>query len=124
MEIIFIGIGGFIGAVARHYVGNLVHDSLKIDNFPVGILIVNILGCLIIGLLSGFVETKDFLTNNLKSLVFIGLLGSFTTFSTFSNDTFKLITEGQIFSAIINIVISVSVGLIFVWLGYLLAKQF
>ncbi len=122
MEALFIGLGGFIGAVARYYLGNMAHKWLEIDNFPVGILIVNIIGCFVIGILSGIVDTKILINENFKSLLIIGLLGSFTTFATFSNDTLKLLTEGNIFYALLNVFLSVIVGLVFVWAGYFIAK--
>jgi CrcB protein len=124
MEILYIGIGGFIGAVARYYLGNLAHDWLRIHNFPIGILIVNVLGCFLIGMLSGIIETKVLISEHLKSLLIIGLLGSFTTFSTFSNDTLRFITTGNFFYAILNIFLSIFVGLLFVWFGYLITESF
>lgn len=122
MEALFIGLGGFIGAVARYYLGNMAHKWLDIYNFPVGILIVNIIGCFVIGILSGIVDNKILINENFKSLLIIGLLGSFTTIATFSNDTLKFLTEGNIFYAMLNVFLSVIVGLIFVWLGYFIAK--
>lgn len=124
LEILFIGIGGFIGAVARHMAVNFIHNKLVIHDFPVGILIVNIIGCLIIGVLSGIVETKDLFSENIRSLIFIGLLGSFTTFSTFSKDTFSMISNGNIAYAMLNVLVSVLLGLLFVWLGYHIVKMF
>ena len=123
-ELIFIGFGGFLGAIARYAAGNYIHNKLEIHDFPIGILIVNIIGCYIIGVLSGIVETKDIFNENFRSLVFIGLLGSFTTFSTFSKDTFSMITQGNFGFAFLNIIISVLMGLVFVWLGYQTAKFF
>lgn len=124
MEILFIGFGGFIGAIARYYLGNFVQDYFNIHNFPIGILFVNILGCFLIGLLTGIIDNIDSISGNLKSLLFIGILGSFTTFSTFSQDTLKLLMNGEILSALINVTISVFFGLLFVWIGYKIPQLF
>lgn len=123
LHIITIGIGGFIGAVARHYLAIFVQSFKSESNFPYGILIVNILGSFLIGFLAGIIEAKALMNENLKLLIFSGFLGAFTTFSTFSKNTFDLLQGGNIFPAILNIVLSVVLGLFAVWLGLWLAGK-
>jgi CrcB protein len=84
---------------------------------------VNLLGCFIIGLLSQVAESHDWLSPQAGSFVFVGLLGAFTTFSTFSNDSMNFFRQGDSLSAVFYIGVHVLVGLGFVWGGRFLAAQ-
>ncbi len=79
----WVGAGGFCGAVLRFTVGGLVHRALPSGAFPYGTLAVNLLGCFAIGLLFGIGEARQLFGPAFRSFVLIGLLGGFTTFSTF-----------------------------------------
>lgn len=89
--------------------------------FPFGTLAVNTLGCLVIGFLSQLAETRGVFTPETRALVFVGVLGGFTTFSTFSNETWNLLRGNQIFPALTNIGAHLLLGLGAVWLGRTLA---
>lgn len=121
-KILAIGSGGFIGAVARYVISTAVQNQVKPEQFPLGIFIVNIIGCFLIGLLAGLFELKSWMNVELRLFVFVGLLGGFTTFSTFINDTYLLGKDGEIIAALINAGGQVLVGLLFVWLGYFLVR--
>jgi len=87
-------------------------------NFPYGTLAVNVIGCLLIGFLSQLVEMRGVLNAEARLLIMTGLLGGFTTFSTWSNETMTLLRDGQVGLALVNVGGSVALGLLAVWAGY------
>ncbi len=117
VQILLVGLGGFLGAIARFGLSTLVHKHFH-HLFPLGTLIVNILGCFAIGLLVGLIETRE----HLKLFLLTGLLGAFTTFSTFGNETFSLLRDNRLLLAIANVALSVILGLSALWLGRVLIK--
>lgn len=116
--VLLVGVGGFIGAVMRYLVTNWVQDSLYTLSLPYGTLTVNIVGCLLIGLLAGLSESRNLLGPETRALILIGVLGGFTTFSTFSYETVQLLRDGQSLAAFSNIGLQVCLGLVAVWIGY------
>ncbi|MBT3315427.1 MAG: fluoride efflux transporter CrcB [Anaerolineae bacterium] len=114
---LLIGMGGFLGAIMRYLLGNYVQNWSKISDFPIGTLVVNLVGCLLIGALAQLAEIRDIFTPETSSLIFLGFLGAFTTFSTFSSDSFNLFQEGNSLLFYLNIGASVIFGLFAVWLG-------
>jgi CrcB protein len=119
MTWIAIALGGALGSMARHGVSHLSQTSWMATRFPVGIAIVNLAGCLVVGLLAGLVAAERIrLTLHGREFVFVGLLGGFTTFSTFGLDTFLLVTTRFGWLAFWNVVLQVGGGLLLVWLGY------
>jgi CrcB protein len=116
-NILWVGVGGFIGSVFRYVLSGLVQEYTKRDDFPVGTLAVNILGCLSIGLLSQLAEARGALSPETRALVIIGILGGFTTFSSFGNETMNLWRDGESYLAFVNVVAQVMLGLGAVWLG-------
>ncbi|MCS6774129.1 MAG: fluoride efflux transporter CrcB [Anaerolineae bacterium] len=121
LRILLIGAGGFIGAVLRYWLSGYVQRLARSELFPLGTLGVNVLGCLLIGFLSYLAEARSAFTPELRALVFTGILGGFTTFSTFSNETFNLLRGGEGLSALLNLVAHVVLGIGSVWLGRTLA---
>ncbi|MEJ2636093.1 MAG: fluoride efflux transporter CrcB [Calditrichia bacterium] len=121
-KILSIGFGGFLGAVSRYLMSGLVHKILANPWFPYGTFAVNILGCLFIGFLSGLAESRQVLPTELRMFLLIGFLGSFTTFSTFGYETFSFMRDGQMLSALLNILLQIIVGLGAVWTGTVLAR--
>lgn len=123
-NILAIGSGGFIGAIARYLLSTAVQYAVKPEQFPIGIFIVNILGCFLIGLLVALFELKSWMNVELRLFVFVGVLGGFTTFSTFINDSLLLGKEGAFLAALLNMGGQVLIGLLCVWLGYLSTRLF
>lgn len=119
---LIIGMGGFIGAVLRYALGGAVQTWSKSVGFPYGTLAVNVLGCLLIGLLSYLADTRSAITPELRSFLIIGILGAFTTFSTFSNETMNLLRTGENLASLANISAHLVLGLGGVWLGRALAQ--
>ncbi len=116
-KIILIGAGGFIGAVMRYLVGGAAQSLFKTQNFPIGTLIVNLVGCLIIGFLTRVGENSSIITPEARSFLFVGILGAFTTFSTFSNETVNLFRQGQNLYSLVNVAMHIFVGLVAVLIG-------
>jgi fluoride exporter len=114
---ILIGLGGFVGSVTRYLLSGYVQEMLKNATFPYGTLVVNLAGCFIIGLLSQLADARGVFTAESRALVFIGFLGGFTTFSTFSNETMNLLRDGENLWAFANVGAHVIFGLAAVWLG-------
>lgn len=122
MRILLIGLGGFIGALSRYYVGGWAQELLDKYNFPYGTFAVNIIGCFVIGFLGGLFESKQVFSEEVRWLVFIGFLGAFTTFSTFGYETMKLVWDHQLLRAVANVSAHIIFGLFSVWLGNLLSR--
>ena len=117
-----IGLGGFVGAVLRYLVSGWVQDRSGSIIFPFGTAAVNLIGCFIIGMLTFLVETRSYFSVETRAFVLIGLLGSFTTFSTFGSETLVLLRSGRIDMAALYAGGQVVVGVVMVWLGRLLAS--
>ena len=109
-KLLLVFIGGGLGAVSRFLVTTAL--SGKLGNFPLGTLTANLLGSLIMGLVLGILAGRVHIgTEYVRLFVAVGFLGGFTTFSSFSAETLTLIQNGQIFSATVNVVVSVVAGL-------------
>jgi CrcB protein len=122
-QILLVGIGGFIGSVLRHVLSGLVHEWTRRDDFPVGTLAVNVIGCLVIGLLSQVAEARGAFSAETRAFVFIGILGGFTTFSSFGNETMNLWRDGEGLLALANVAAQLLLGLGAVWLGRVLGDK-
>jgi CrcB protein len=119
---LLIGAGGALGAMARHGLNHIVHQRSLASTFPLGIFVVNVLGSFLIGLIAGLVVSNRIqLAHQSRTFLIVGLLGGFTTFSSFSLDTLALAREGHLAQAFWNVVGQVGLSLIGVWAGYRLA---
>ena len=117
MQIVLLVAGfGALGCVTRYYISGWAYDLFG-RSFPYGTFVVNILGAFIIGLVMEFGMRSTLLPASLRIGLTIGFLGGFTTFSTFSYETFRLLEEGNFFVAATNVLVSVVVCLLFTWLG-------
>ncbi|MBI2332788.1 MAG: fluoride efflux transporter CrcB [Chloroflexi bacterium] len=116
-NIFLVGAGGFIGSILRYLVSGWVQQSAKTLDFPYGTLAVNVIGCFVIGFLAQLAETRGFFTSESRLFVFVGILGGFTTFSSFGNETLNLARDSQMINALANIGANLLIGLFAVWLG-------
>ncbi|MBF0622314.1 MAG: fluoride efflux transporter CrcB [Magnetococcales bacterium] len=122
--LLWIAGGGAIGAVSRYLISNAVYDWLG-KGFPWGTLVVNVLGSFLMGLLSYlFISGKIPVSVEVRSAILVGMLGALTTFSTFANDNWLLLDDGQLGLALFNMIISVVLCVLAVWLGGLTARGF
>jgi len=121
MPVFFVGLGGALGSISRYLLGSWVQNVSKSIDFPFGTLAVNLIGCFVIGFLSQLAETRGVFTSESRALVFIGMLGGFTTFSSFGNDTVNLIRDSGLTNGLINVGANVVLGLALVWLGRMVA---
>jgi len=125
-QVVAIMFGGSLGALMRYLISTTVNEMIsgKLGvNFPFGTLVVNILGSFAMGFLAMWLVENFDLNPLLRLAIFVGFLGAFTTFSTFSMDTLNLFESGLPFRALLNMVINVSFTVIAVWLGVLLGKH-
>ena len=118
-----VGTGGFIGAIARYGISGLVQRSAALSSFPYGTLAVNMLGCLLIGIAVGLVDSRQVFGPDFKLFAVVGLLGGFTTWSTFGYETLTLLRDAEYLRATANVTIHIMLGLVLVWAGYALASR-
>lgn len=111
-----VGIGGALGSVLRFWVGSYVGGRLG-SRFPYGTFAVNVTGSFLIGMVFTVLAEKVDWSTNWLYLVPIGFIGGYTTFSAFEYETFRLFQDGQILTAGLNVILSVIVGFIGVWVG-------
>ncbi len=124
LKIVAVGSGGFIGAVFRYLISAFAQSQLPDSKFPFGTIAANLIGCLLIGFLAGLFAFKSWGNPEFRLFIFVGILGGFTTFSTFSHETFLLWENGKILMSLLNAGVQVIFGLAFVWAGYQLVRLF
>ena len=117
MRIALIALGGSLGAVLRYLVSGVAQQLSRSSSFPIGTLVVNVIGCFTIGFLAELAENHGLFTANSRMFVFVGILGGFTTFSAFGNETINLFRQTENLSAIANIAGHVVLCLGAVWVG-------
>jgi len=116
-NILVVGLGGFAGSVARYLLGGWVLHHTLSAKFPWSTFAVNVLGCLVIGVLSGLAERLEWFTPAMRLLLLTGLLGGFTTFSAFGLETVHLLRRGEPMVAASYALASVLVCTLAVWIG-------
>ena len=116
-NILLVGAGGFIGSVLRYLVSGWVQQTTKSASFPFGTLAVNVIGCFIFGFLAQLAEARGVFASESRLFVFVGILGGFTTFSSFGNETLNLARDSQMMNALANVGANLIIGLFAVWLG-------
>ena len=120
-----VALGGAIGSVARHGVNRLAHQQWPLLQFPIATSIVNVAGCCIIGVLAGLVATARLpMRTSWREFVFVGVLGGFTTFSTFGLDTITLLRSGASQQALVNVLVQLLGGVGGVYAGLVLVERF
>lgn len=106
-NILFVGLGGFVGASCRYLATGAVQRLFPLAVVPWGTLVVNVVGCALIGLLAAIAESRANLSDTHRLLIFTGVLGGFTTFSAFSLETLRLVRGGEPLSALLHVALHV-----------------
>jgi CrcB protein len=120
-KILLLGAAGFVGTLARYFLQGVIQANAG-SAFPFGTLVVNVSGCFVLGLLNGLL-TDRFLVNPQWRICFtIGFCGAFTTFSTLVFETVQLASGRELFLAAANLIASLALGAIFLWLGIVAAR--
>ena len=116
MNYVYVMLGGAIGAVLRYGVAQLC-SNVKLLAMPIGTIIVNLVGCFVLGMLSALAEQHTNISRNLVLMLTVGCCGAFTTFSTFSAETIKALEAGNIWQATVYVLASVIFGFLLFWAG-------
>ena len=119
---LIVGIGGFLGSAVRYVLGGWVQRIAQSSMFPWGTLAVNLTGCFLIGFLGGLAEQRQMFSSDIRAFLFIGILGGFTTFSTFGYETVALLREGDFLAGTANALAQLMFGLAFVWAGHVVTR--
>ncbi len=121
-HILFIAIGGALGALGRYWVSGLLNNATF--RLPYGTLACNVIGSFLMGVLFVLILEKSRLSPEMRPLLMVGLLGAFTTFSTFSLETVAMMQEGHVMSALIYILLSVFLSLLALYGGLWVTRLF
>ena len=116
-EILIVGVGSFTGGALRYILSVGLSKLGRLWAFPIGIMVINVLGCFLIGVLYGYFKSKATTDPVLPLLLMTGVLGGFTTFSTFSFETIQLLQQNEWLKAVLYVVGSVGVGVVACYLG-------
>ena len=112
-----VGLGGAVGTLLRYWVTGAAYALVPTPRLPWGTLVVNVAGCFAIGMLGGLAETRGILTASARLFLLIGVLGGFTTFSTFGYETLALLREQALARALLNVGLQLTLGLGAAWAG-------
>jgi len=116
-KLLMVGAGGFVGTVLRYLVSGAAQALFRNSTYPLGTLAVNVSGCFAIGLVSQLAESRGFLTGASRTFLVMGVLGGYTTFSAYANESFNMLRAGESPMAMLNVAGQVVLGLVCVWLG-------
>jgi fluoride exporter len=120
-KLFLIGLAGFIGTLGRYWMSGFVARRYG-ETFPAGTLVVNLAGCFLVGLLFYLLQERFLVNQTVRTVILIGFLGGFTTFSSLGLQTFTLLQEREVSLALLNLGIANAGGVLLVWAGYTLGK--
>jgi CrcB protein len=123
-SVILVALGGALGSVCRFLLSSFVSQRAVDWRFPLGTFAVNMVGCLVIGLLLGLSMKEGYFSTETRLFLFTGIVGGFTTFSAFELETFMLLRSGEFLVAGGNVLLSVSAGLLSLWAGFACVSRF
>jgi len=116
VTVLLVALGGGFGAVLRYWLGSAVQGSAPAGSFPLGTLAVNVCGCFAIGVLAELAERRG-LSAEARAFLMVGILGGFTTFSAFANESVNAVRAGAAAAAVLNVASSVILCLVATWAG-------
>ena len=123
-KVLLILLGGALGTGCRYWLSTFVYSVVEKPSFPYANFIINVSGSFIIGILAELFEARVLVSPTVRAALLTGVLGGYTTFSSFSLETFSLMRDGEIWLALVNALGSVLFGLVAVWIGVRLAQLF
>jgi len=123
-KILLVLLGGAFGTGCRYWLSTFVYSVVEKPTFPYANFIINVSGSFIIGILAELFEARVLVSPTIRAALLTGVLGGYTTFSSFSLETFSLLRDGEMWLALVNALGSVLLGLIAVWMGVRLAQLF
>ncbi len=122
-SILLVGLGSCLGGILRFLLSKVVQEYV-VYSFPLGTLLANIFGCFIMGVFCGLFEQNHWMNLQLKSFLTVGFCGGFTTFSSFANENFQLLREGNMLYFSLYTGLSLFIGFMMIYLGYSVVKFF
>ncbi len=122
INVAWVALGGAAGSVMRYGLARYV-NTLARDTFPAGTLVVNALGCLLMGVMAGLIAGSVAIREEYRIAIMVGVLGGFTTYSSFGLDTFHLVRQGKVGLAVVYVVATNVLALGANWIGYWVAKK-
>jgi len=122
-KLLLVGLGGALGSMLRYGLGGAIARLKAGWTFPLETLLINVSGCIAIGLLAGLGEARGVFSASARAFLFIGVLGGFTTFSTFGYETLQLLRDGQWPAAMLSTSLQVVLGIGGAWLGQAIARS-
>jgi len=122
LRIVLVLAGGALGTGFRYFLSSFIYSNVKQPTFPYANLIINVSGSFVIGLLAELFESRLLVSPAVRAALLTGVLGGYTTFSSFAFETFSLLRDRQVGLAILNVAASMILGLCAVWLGIRLAQ--
>lgn len=123
-KIFWVLVGGALGTGFRYGLSTLIHSAFRQPKFPYGTFIINVTGSFAIGILATLFAARPSSSEVMRAALMTGVLGGYTTFSSFSLETYNLMRDGRMDAAIFYALASVVLGLVAVWLGMRLAQVF
>lgn len=121
MRLLLVGAGGFIGSILRYLVSGWMQRLALGDSFPAGTLAVNVTGCLVMGVVAELADVRNVLSPETRALLVVGILGGYTTFSAFANESLNLFRDSEVALGSLNVLLTVVSCLVAVWAGRWLA---
>lgn len=122
-HVLIVGLGGFLGSIARYLLGSFIQLRTADWRFPLGTFTINVLGCFLIGLFAALAERRDWFSTELRLLLITGLCGGFTTFSAFAYENLQLLRRTEPTVALLYTALSILLCLLATWLGFKLIHR-
>jgi len=120
-RLLLIGFAGLVGTLGRYCLAGVFGRRFG-ESFPIGTIVINVVGCFLAGFLFYVLQERNLVSETVRLAIMVGFLGGFTTFSAFGLQTFTLFRDGEMFLALVNLIVTNVMGLFFVWVGFLLAR--
>jgi CrcB protein len=121
-KVLLVLAGGAFGTGVRYLLSSAIYSKVHQPTFPFANLIINVSGSFLIGLLAGLFEDRLLVSPEVRAALLTGILGGYTTFSSFTFETVSLLRDGEVWLAVLNVSLSILLGLAAVWLGLRLAQ--